>query len=87
MQQQVFKVNNPTGIHARPAGAIIKKASSFACLIELRKADGAKANARSLVSLLLLSLKHGDDVTVLADGEGEANAVAAIGELVGTVFE
>jgi phosphocarrier protein HPr len=87
MQQQTFTVNNPTGIHARPSGAILKKASVFSCKVELVKADGAKASAKSMVGVLKLGLKQGDQVTVITDGDGEVEALQAVGEIIETVFE
>ncbi|WP_442603243.1 HPr family phosphocarrier protein [Paenibacillus sp. KN14-4R] len=87
MLQQQFTIQNPTGIHARPAGAILKKASIYACKVELEKADGTRVSAKSMVGLLKLGLKQGEQVTIITDGDGEAEALQAVGEVVEHVFE
>ncbi|CAH0118423.1 MULTISPECIES: HPr family phosphocarrier protein [unclassified Paenibacillus] len=85
--QQRYIINNPTGIHARPAGAIIKKAETFPCRIELETEDGTRISAKSLIGILKLGLKQGDRVAVIAEGEDEAEAVRQIGEIVQSIFE
>jgi len=87
MQQKTFTIKNPTGVHARPAGAILKKASIFACKVELENAAGTRVSAKSMVGLLKLGLKEGDTVTVITDGDGENEALQAVGEVVESVFE
>jgi len=87
MQQQTFTIKNPTGVHARPAGAILKKASQFACKVEIEKADGTRVSAKGMVGLLKLGLKQNDQVTVFTDGDGEVEALQAVGEVLETVFE
>lgn len=84
--QQTFTIKNPTGIHARPAGTIVKAASAFGCKVEL-EAKGARVSAKGMVGILKLGLKQGDQVTVIAEGDGEAEALQAVGEVVETLFE
>jgi phosphocarrier protein len=85
--QQTFTIKNPTGVHARPAGAILKKASTFACKVELEKADGTRVSAKGMVGILKLGLKQGDQVTVITEGDGEAEALQAVGEVIESIFE
>lgn len=84
--QQTFTIKNPTGIHARPAGTIVKAANAFGCKVEL-EANGTRISAKGMVGILKLGLKQGDQVTVIAEGDGEADALKAVGEVVETVFE
>ena len=72
---------NKLGLHARAASHLVKTASDFACQISVEK-SGAKANAKSIMGLMLLAATKGHTVTVSADGPDEAAAVAAIEDLV-----
>lgn len=80
MTEIQFKLTNDDGLHARPAGLLVKAASQFQSKIEIR-AKGQSKNAKSIMSLLSLSLEKGDDVTIAADGADEAAAAAALKSL------
>ncbi|BFH59555.1 MULTISPECIES: HPr family phosphocarrier protein [Paenibacillus] len=84
--QKEFTVKNPMGIHARPAGEIVKKASSFPCKISFL-VDDKKINAKSIVGVLAAGLHHGDTVTVVTDGEKEEEALNEIGALIESILE
>ncbi|MHA6481831.1 HPr family phosphocarrier protein [Paenibacillus sp. strain BS8-2] len=79
--EQSFTVLNPSGIHARPANLIMEKAHAFTSTITLRT-ETRSANARSMVSLLKLSAKQGDQVIVAAEGDDAEAAVRAIGAII-----
>lgn len=70
-------VINTHGLHARPAGAIVRAASMFNSKIELIK-DGNAVDAKSIMCVLMLAAAKGTVVTVSADGEDEAEAVEAV---------
>lgn len=73
-------IQSPLGLHARPAGEIVKTCRSFASRVRL--VCGAKeADARSMLSLLSLGVKTGATVTVRAEGADEAVAATAVGQL------
>jgi phosphocarrier protein len=76
---------NKLGLHARAASHLVKTASDFACRISVEKA-GAKANAKSIMGLMLLAAAKGNTVTVTADGPDEEAALAAIEELIRKKF-
>lgn len=84
--EQSFAVMNPSGIHARPANLIMEKAGSFESKITLRT-DTRSANAKSIVSLLKLGAKMGDQVIVAAEGDDAAEAIQAIGAIIQTNIE
>ena len=69
------------GLHARPASAIAKAAGESGHAITLESAEGKKANAASVLMLLTLGVKAGDDVTITVSGddaEGVADSFAAL---------
>lgn len=86
MIEQTYTVLNPVGIHARPANAIMETANSFTSKVTLRT-DAKTANAKSIVSILKLGLKAGDQVTVSATGEDEELAVRAVGEIIRSIMD
>lgn len=73
-------IGTKAGLHARPAAQIIKAAGKFQSKIELVR--GAKAvNLKSLISLMSLGAKHGEQLVLRADGPDAAEAVEALGDL------
>lgn len=59
-----------TGLHARPLALFVKEASAFAGEISLSKGD-QKANAKSMMKLLGLGVKKGDEVVLEVEGSEE----------------
>ncbi len=74
-------VNNGTGLHARPATLLVKKASSFKSDVSI-EFNGKKANVKSLIGVLSLGVTKGATITVLASGDDEALAVEEIAGLI-----
>ena len=65
------------GLHARPAARFVKEAKGYSSDITVAK-DGREANAKSSLKLMTLGAKHGEKVTVRAEGEDEEEAVEAL---------
>ena len=80
------KVTGSTGLHARPATLLVKKASSFKSevLIEI---DGKKANAKSLIGVLSLGVKSGSVVKITTNGNDEKYALDEIVKLIESLNE
>lgn len=76
-----FVVPLEHGIHARPAALIANFAKSQASEIGV-SAHGRTANARSAVSLMALGVKHGDEMTLVANGEGARATLERLKQLV-----
>ena len=76
-------IQNSVGLHARPATFFVQKANSFKCSIWVEKED-CRVNAKSLLGVLSLGITRGTKITLIADGEDEAVAVAGLAELVDT---
>lgn len=75
-----FIVTNKKGIHARPSTELARLASRFKCDITLHY-HMLKANAKSLIGVLMLEMSYGDEVTIEAVGDDAAEAVQRIIEL------
>ncbi len=74
-----YVITDPQGIHARPAGILVKECAKFASKIEIEK-DGKKADAKRILGVMGLGVKQGMEITVSADGEDEDAAIAAVEE-------
>ena len=78
MKQFAYVIQDPLGIHARPAGALVKAAKPFAdTAIQVIKGDKS-VKATQLMKLMGLGVKTGDEITVTAEGPSEEAAIAAI---------
>ena len=71
-----YIIIDPHGMHARPATALIRLARQFKSDFNLKK-DNNKIQMKSLLNILSLSLKCGDTLSVIIEGEDESEAVAA----------
>ena len=79
-------VNNATGLHARPATLLVKKASSFKSNISI-DFNGKKANVKSLIGVLSLGVTKDSEITVMASGDDETLAVEEIVKLINSLEE
>lgn len=77
-------VKNSSGLHARPATLVVKKASSFKSDISI-EFNGKKANVKSLIGVLSLAVTKDAVIKVVASGDDEALAVEEIVKLVETL--
>ena len=75
MKQFTYTVTDPVGIHARPAGLLVKAAKALDSTVTISTQAGKSAGAAKLMALMGLGIKQGDTVTVtLEGGNEEANA-------------
>ena len=79
MKEFTYKITDTLGIHARPAGLLVKTASAFSSDVTVSKA-GKTADAKKLFSVMSLAVKCGDEVTVKCSGSDEDAASEAIGK-------
>ena len=75
MRSFEYTITDEVGIHARPAGILVKEAKSYDSVIKVTK-DGKSAEAKKLMALMGLGVKKGDTVTVSVEG-GDEDTVAA----------
>lgn len=83
--EKVVVIKNETGLHARPAGMFVKKASEFTSTVEV-KCKGKVVNAKSIMGIMSLGLAKGDELTISAKGEDEETAVNTLVELIESGF-
>lgn len=78
-------IRNSSGLHARPATFFIQKANSYKCSIWVEK-DDCRVNAKSLLGVLSLGISKDMAITIIADGQDEADAVSGLADLVESGF-
>lgn len=76
-------IKDPLGIHARPAGMLVKKIAEHSSSVTVIK-DGKKADGRKLFSLMGLAVKCGNVIEFEVDGDDEQDAAAALKEFAQT---
>ncbi len=84
--ETVVHVKSESGLHARPAGVLVKSASQFKAKIELEK-NGVRKNAKSIMSLMSLGAVFGDQLTLITEGEDADHAATILKTLFETKFE
>jgi len=77
MQKFTYILKHETGIHARPAGMVVNEAKKYTCKITLTLGEKT-ADAKGLFSVMGLSAKGGDSISVICDGTDELAACDAL---------
>ncbi len=81
-----LKLLNEEGMHARPAGVLVKRVGQFQSKIELSY-NGKSANAKSLLSIMSLGLTANAEFTVKAEGADAELALKSVAEIVQNKFQ
>ena len=77
MKQFTYTITDPVGIHARPAGLLVKAAKALDGTVTVEKVGGKSAAATKLMAVMGLGIKQGDPVSITGEGGSEdANAAA-----------
>ena len=77
MKEINYVVRDELGIHARPAGLLVKEAGKFQSEIKIKKGE-KEADAKRIFSVMSLAAKKDEEITVTANGEDEAEAIKAL---------
>ena len=81
MVSKEVTINNPTGLHARPASEFTRCAAKFKAAVTVSKNGGKAVNAKSMIMVLSQSIVKGTTITITANGEDEAEAVETLSAL------
>ena len=85
MYTKTAVVNNQVGLHARPATFFIQKANEFKSSIWV-EVEERRVNAKSLLGVLSLGIVKGTEITLIANGPDEEEAVEALTALLASDF-
>ncbi len=77
MKEFKHVINDPLGLHARPAGMLVKAVAGYASTVTITAPTG-KADAKRLMAVMRLAAKQGMELTVTVDGADEEKAAAEL---------
>ena len=77
MKEFQYTIKDACGIHARPAGLLVKLAKQYTSTITLEK-NGKTCDMRKLMALMGMGVKQGETVTIKVEGDDEEAAAEAI---------
>lgn len=86
MEKITLRLKNKDGLHARPAAVFVQEANKFDSEIEI-EFQGMKVNGKSIIGIMSLGAFYGEDITIVARGRDEEDAVKALEELIISGFE
>lgn len=72
-----YLITAPQGLHARPATTLIRITKTFKSAVSLKK-DDKTVLLKSMLNILSMTIKNGETITVLIEGEDEEQAAAAV---------
>lgn len=78
MKELSYVITDPEGIHARPAGALVKEAAAFTSKITIDK-DGKEVDAKRIFGIMGLAAKQGQTIVLKAEGDDEDAAIEKLG--------
>ncbi len=78
MEKLTYTIKDRDGMHARPAGAVIKAAGGFKSSIELVHKDRKVSLKGGIFGLLGLGIRLGDEIVLIIEGEDEKEALEAM---------
>ena len=85
MKELTITVTNETGLHSRPADVFVRTAKLFDSSITVRKGEKS-ANAKAILRLILLNVSQNEQITIIADGHDEQDALDALQRLIDSDF-
>ena len=77
MKEFKYTITDPEGLHARPAGTLVKECKKYECAITLTK-DGKSGDCKKIFGVMELAVKCGNEVTMTFDGADEDAACHAV---------
>jgi phosphocarrier protein HPr len=77
MITKAYTITSPQGLHARPATALIRLVKNFISVISIQKGDKI-TRLNSMINLLSMTIKSGETITIIIEGEDEINAAEAL---------
>ena len=86
MQTLAVRIEDPAGLHARPAAELVSLALSYECSVVLETAQGS-CSCKDKFQVLGLDVCQGDEVTITCSGTDEVEAAEALVRLFGSAAQ
>ena len=77
MKEIKYTLKDPLGIHARPAGNLVRLAGKYKCDIQIGS-PAKMVNAKRIIGVMALTMKYGEEITLNLTGEDEEEASVLI---------
>ncbi len=77
MKEFAYTINDKVGIHARPAGLLVKLIKEYKSDIYIEKGD-KRIKADRLIAVMNMGIKQGDTVTITIEGDDEEEAYKSL---------
>ncbi len=77
MKEFKHVINDPLGLHARPAGMLVKSVAAYTSKVTITAPTGT-ADAKRLMAVMRLAAKQGMELTITVDGADEEKAAAEL---------
>ncbi|MQY12938.1 Phosphocarrier protein HPr [Streptomyces sp. RB5] len=87
MVERRVTVGWPEGLHARPASIFVRAAAAAGIPVTIAKADGSPVNAASMLAVLGLGARGGEEVVLAAQDAGAEAALERLAKLVAEGLE
>ncbi|QKW38976.1 HPr family phosphocarrier protein [Actinomadura sp. NAK00032] len=84
MTERNVKIESRVGLHARPAALFVQTAAKAPMDVTVAKRGGDPVNAKSILAVLGLDARHGEEVVLSADGEGADELLDGLEKLLST---
>ena len=81
MATRKVTIASSVGLHARPAALFVQAASATGVDVEIGREGEELVDATSILGVLALGAKHGEEVILSADGDGADEALDSLVEL------
>ena len=75
MSQRTVIIASSVGLHARPAALFVQAATGTGLAVKIGRTGEEPVDARSILGVMALGAKHGEEVTLTAEGDGAESAL------------
>lgn len=77
MKEFKYVITDELGLHARPAGLLVKEAGKFQSAVTM-EANGKSGDAKRILGVMSMGVKKGCEVTIKTEGSDEEEAAKAL---------
>ena len=83
---RTITIENPLGLHARPAAVFVQEASRFSSEIQVVRGD-IRVSGKSIMGIMMLAAEQGAEIVVEVDGEDAQECIEALSVVLSTDLE
>lgn len=84
MSSRIVAVGSRVGLHARPASVLVKAAAAAGVPVTIGRVGEKAVNAASMLSVLALGVKQGEEIEITAGGDNAEAVLDAIAAVIAT---